>query len=397
MLRAKSGWNVLRVDHDRESQREVLGDPRGWHLVIDECAHTDPLTSERHDSGERIKVSGDYLSEASRSHRVVFASQAEEHLGVRTRSPDGYYDLAFIPSDAPEAEKLADFVDAFENDFTRGQLWSQNWGSDPSPTWVDVLYRDRYNKCLIWITGRTLYIIDIPDDSIRLAAMEHLCRRSIPKIWPEVISDLFRPQRVTALETAREQVIVRRRQEVAEIDDAIDAELEFYAPFTPLTELADDQLKDLVRKAFEDVFSCTVVDLDQGLAEHEAKRLDLLVQRRGWTAFVEVRARGNRGARVEDIERLCAHAKAMENDHGVPDSKLFIFNGLYWRGLESRRDADMFSGLIVEEAETEGVCLLSTARLLDSIQARRNDEMTDDSLVGALRVPGLFNPPFPTD
>ena len=391
MLRAKAGWNVTRAVHDETTDREALGDPRRWHLRIDECEFDAQGTEET--GIPPVPVAASYLYETTRCHSIMFASTNAPHLGVRTADPDGHQDLVFNPSGEPRAEMLEDFVDAFAADFTRGKLWSQNWGSATRPQRADVLFKDSYGQALAWIEAKALRIIEIRDHEKRVAAMEYLCRRSIPKIWPDVISDLFRPKRVVALEGERGRVIIQRRREVDEIEAAINAELEFFAPFMPLTELADDPLKDLVGEVFANVLGCEVTDLDQDVSQGEPKTLDLLLRRAGWTAFVEVRARGNRGARIDDIERLCAHAGAMEKEHGKPDSKVFVFNGLYWRGIESRSVSDVFASQVVEEAVSAGVSLLATPQLLNAIEALRNGETTDDAVVEALKMPGLYGAP----
>jgi hypothetical protein len=178
------------------------------------------------------------------------------------------------------------------------------------------------------------------------------------------------------------------------IDTAVDEELRFYAGYAPLTELSDDPLKLLVKGAFEEVFGCVVTDLDEEIAEGESKTLDLLIERSGWRAFVEVRASLRRGASKDDIEKMEEHYDAVVAKYAKPDAKVFVFNGMYRREPEKRTEKTLFSGDVVGEAQPGGVTLLSAFRLLQAIEARRNGEITDEEFIKALSIPGLFQPPW---
>lgn len=389
MLRKDSRWNVLRAMHGEKASGSVLGDPRKWHLVIDDCAHAQIAAAEAD-----ALVSDDYLREATRARGVVLCqSQHDEWWAV---APSGHHDFEANPTEAPEAIHLVDFFDEFGEAFVNRYLSSHSQRFEQKET---QLISNSYGRPLAVlqreiILPTRLILIDLADDAARLKAFEYLLYRTVPKLWPEVCSDQFRPRRVAELEHLREREIAGRRARVAEIDTAIDAELAYYAAYAPLTLLADDPLKALVARAFAEVFACEVIDLDEELEAGEPKTLDLLVRRPGWCGFVEVRARGTRAARVEDIDRLDNHVEAVEARHGPPDSKVFIFNGMYWRGPESRSDDILFSQQVVEEARTRAVALLSTSRLLQAIEVRRNGEMTDAQFIEPLGTPGVFQPPW---
>lgn len=371
-----------------------MGDPRQWHLVIDDCGHSQPPRAEDMAEGTAV-VSWKYVEEMKRARGIAVGAglpgsetMIPYHLDACRGSPRGACDLEFTQTTATAASHLLDFVDAFEGAFPREYLDFLSY--DPA---LQVLFRDHYGDPLVVIRDyhiQWLQTIDVPDAATRLKAYEHLCYRTVPKLWPEVYSDLFRPSKVEALEREREQIITELRRRVAVIDTAIDDELRFYAGYAPLTELSDDPLKLLVKRAFEQVFGCVVTDLDEEIAEGESKTLDLLIERSGWRAFVEVRASLNRGARREDIEKMEEHYDAVVAKYGKPDAKVFIFNGMYRREPERRTDKALFSGDVVGEARSSGVTLLSTTTLLQVIESRRNGEITDEEVTRALSIPGLF-------
>jgi len=49
---------------------------------------------------------------------------------------------------------------------------------------------------------------------------------------------------------------------------------------------------------------------------------------------------------------------------------------------------------VADEARGRGISLLSTQRLLEAIEAHRNAEVGTDDFIGALRNPGVFQPPW---
>lgn len=110
--------------------------------------------------------------------------------------------------------------------------------------------------------------------------------------------------------------------------------------------------------------------------------------------MVEVRGSSNRNAKVEDLEKLDDNYERAEERYGETDSKVLVFNGMYGRDAEERRRNPAFSQLIVDEAKIRDIGLLSAEELLRAIEAHRNDEMTVERFVEALRRPGVFQPPW---
>lgn len=390
MLRNDSRWNVLRAMHGEKASGSVLGDPRDWHLVIDDCAHAEIAAAEAD-----ALVSADFFSEMADARGIMFCSG--QHDEWRPSQPQGLHDFEANSTTATEAIHLVDFFDEFEKALVNHILSTHTYRFDnrTRPLIVNsykqplaILQKDA-------VLPERLILIDLADDQSRLKAFEHLLYRTVPKLWPEVYSDQFRPRRVVALEQLREKEVIQRRARVAEIDAAIDGELAYYAAYTPLTLLADEPLKALVARVFAEVFECEVVDLDEEVEEGKPKTVDLLARRAGWSGFLEVRSAGNRATRVNiDIEPLDDHAKTLTEKYGSPDSKVLAFNGLYRREPEQRTEDALFSQHVADEARGRGITLLSTQRLLEGIEAHRNGEVTTDEFITALRSPGVFRPPW---
>lgn len=399
-LNSDSRWNVLRALYGESPSRDVLGDPRRWHLIIDDAAHYDGA----HEGAPAV-ISDQYVNEAKAARMIKFATREGDGI-ASTVETTGHYDLEFSPTSEPEAACLEDFVHEFGQAFERVHLEIEGYrflqkmqalGGRKPRNPFRPLFVDYYSNPLIALgdfTPPVLYIIDMPDEATRVEAQKYLCNRTVPKLWPDVYSDVFRPRRVVILEREKERLIADRREALARMDEAIEAERRFFASFAPLTQLADDPLKRLVGQALEEVFHCEVTDLDETLDADESKTLDLFVKRGEWKCFVEVRSSGNRGAHKNEIESMDEHLPAMESKYGAANSKLFIFNGLYNRPPEARTDKAMFNQPVIEEAEMRGTTLLSTFQLLDAIEARRNNEITDDEFIEALKNAGVFQPPW---
>ena len=259
-----------------------------------------------------------------------------------------------------------------------------------------MLYLDAYDNptmCLWWHLIPWLVSINVADKSRRIDALEYLCYRTAPKLWPDLYADSFQPKRVTQLDEERGKVADELRRRLTELDEQIDAERAFYAPYFNLTVLGDDSLKRLVDQAFRQVFGLGVGDLDELVDEGERKTLDLRVELGPWSAFVEVRSSGNRNAKKTDVERLDDHYREAEARYGSTTSKVFLFNGMYWRPADERARHKTFDKPTVEGAEDRGVCLITAQQLLGCIEAYRTGELTLDAFIGALSQPGLFRLP----
>ena len=56
------------------------------------------------------------------------------------------------------------------------------------------------------------------------------------------------PEKVSALEAEKDELIARSRERVREINSEIDAEIDYYAPFSVLPKLRDGALRSLVAR-----------------------------------------------------------------------------------------------------------------------------------------------------
>lgn len=393
-LAADSRWNVAIGVH---GDRVLPGtpDPRHWQLVVDDCEKDGNEELRDEDSLEipHYSISGDYLEEAERAHGIRLC-RGEEHCGMGTDVPPGHKILEFNPTANEEVGHLIDFVDEFEGKFHRACLDCEPYQSEYES---EIIFHDSYDWPLMVIHEYNfpfLYSIDMVDKDARIDALFYLCQRTVPRLWPEVYGDLFRPRRVVKLEEERAKVIAKRREEEADIERKIQEELDFYAPYTNLPWIGRDELKNLVADAFNTVFGFAVKDLDAELGEGEPKTLDLIVEYGGWTAMLEVRGSSNRNARVDDLENLDDNYERAKEMYGETDSKLLVFNGMFGRDAEERRRTGTFSELVVREAKTREIGLLSAEELLRAIEAHRNGEMPVEGFVEALRKPGLFRPPW---
>jgi hypothetical protein len=387
-FRKSARWKVQRALFERPVSRDTLGDPRRWHLIVDEGKSYDGANEE----GAPANVSSDYVSEATRAHYIRLHDPPEpENDMFYVSSTSGHYDLEFNPCNEPGAEHLLDFVEKFRTVFGRFhfEVGVFPWTTPP----FSVLFKNHYGRALVVLTRLRplgLHIIGIPDEDARFEALAYLVDRTVPKLWPEAMSDQFRPRRVLELERELESLVASHRERSDALERRIQDERDFYAAHAGLTEVADHPLKHLVRKALEDVFSLRVIDLDEEIGEGDSKTLDLVAEYRGAKVFLEVKASGDRGARIDDLEDMDEHTPRVQERHGSPAGRAFVFNGRYRKEPKERTVDRLFSGDVVREAQKRGICLLATSRLLDAIEARRNEEVSDSRFFDALQKPGLF-------
>jgi len=223
-LKSDSRWNLVRVIHEKRKSgtESILGDPRNWDLVIDDCAHS-AIAAREADA----LVSDDYLSEATRARGLLFG--AGNHDSWFVSSPAGHHAFEANPTRADDAIHLVDFFDEFEATFVNQILRTNYVDSSRLPV---ALFENSYRHSLAVLDmsyrlSKRLILIDVADDETRQKAFEYLLYQPVPKLWPEIFSDQFRPRRVVELEDLREREVVDRRVRVQEIDASIDEELAF--------------------------------------------------------------------------------------------------------------------------------------------------------------------------
>lgn len=397
-LAADSRWNVAIGVHGEGVSPDVP-DPRDWQLVVDDCEkeENEELSAEELPEIPRHIISDDYLREAERAHGMRLCGE-EDHFSIWSEVPEGHRIVEFNP--APESEcvdHLIDFIDKFKDKFSRTCLGHYGTPQASHRRKCEPIFCDSYDCPVVEFHDHyfpLLCSIDMVDKDARIDALLYLCQVTVPRLWPEVYGDLFRPRRVVKLEAERAKVIAKRREEVADIERKIQEELAFYAPYANLPWVGHGELKGLVADAFNTVFGFAVKDLDAELEKGEPKTLDLIVEYGGWTAMLEVRGSSNRNARIQDLEKLDDNYERAKKVHGGADSKLLVFNGMFGQEAEERRRNPSFSQLVVDEAKIRGISLLSAEELLRAIEAHRNEEMPLEEFVEALRSPGVFQPPW---
>ena len=400
-LAADDRWSVAIGVHRsfgaRPPDATEPPDPRHWNLIVDDCKKDNPPLPAGLFTEGRLRlhwVKDGYLAECERAHGIRLCS-TDSHQGGRHRSPSGYKTLEFNATEDSRALHLADFIEAFGPSF--------------GPRVLDVdyddyftpLFTDGYRNPIIGLY-RSIYedddyerllAIDIDDANRRNEALKYLCYRTAPKLWPDIYSGSFQPKRVLALMVEKDKVIAERRRLEEEIEQQIQEEQSFYAPFVNLPYLGNDALKQLVQRVFQDVFGFEVEDLDEKLEGGEPKRLDLLMRFPSASALVEVRARGTRNAQIADIEQFVDNYAKSNESFGPAEIKIFVFNGMYWRPFQQRTANPAFSDDVVSEATIRSIGLISTFQLLDAIESFRNGELNAEQVISALSQPGLIHFP----
>ncbi len=362
-------------------------DPMHWNLILDGFGRGEERDLQ---SLGRAKiplhyVPAGYLEECERAHGIILCRG--KHYGWSFEAPRGHRTLEFNPTEDPRAIHLVDFVDEFETEFARGRLYTLLVTAGEH-----TLYRDVYGDPVVVLnesqTPDWLMLPDIKDPQRRTEAMEFLVTRTAPKLWGDVFSRHFRPRRVVELEQRRDELLVTLREQLKRLSEEIEREQTFYAPFVRLLYIGDEALKNLVARAFSEVFGALVDDLDSLIAEGEPKRLDLRIKLGAKAFCAEVRGSGNRNARVADLEKLDENLERMAA--GECNHKLLIFNGMYLRPDDQRFKSPPFAKDVVDEAETRGIGLLTTARLLEWIEAFSARELSTQGLLAELSRKGLI-------
>jgi len=397
-LAADPRWNVAIGMHG-EPVSPGTPDPRHWQLVLDDCgkSENEGLSDQELPEIPRYRVSEGYLEEAERAHGIRLCG-GTEHFWIWSNEPEGHRMVEFNPARNSQCvEHLIDFIEKFEDKFSHACLAHPGTPQASHRRRCEPIFCDSYGCPVLEFHNYhfpLLCSIDMVDKGTRIDALFYLCQVTVPRLWPKVYSDLFRPRRVVKLEEERARVIAKRREEVADIEQKIQEELDFYAPYTNLPWVGHDELKRVVGDVFSRVFGLAVKDLDAELKEGEPKTLDLIVECGGWSAMVEVRGSSNRNARIQDLEKLDDNYERAKRVYGESDSKLLVFNGMFGQEAEERRVNPTFSQLVVDEAKIRGIGLLSAEELLRAIESHRNEEMPVERFVEALRSPGLLQPPW---
>lgn len=393
-LAADPRWRVAFGTHDKSGVWEQPPDPTRWDLIVDDCGlNRGPKQSTEVPSDECLSGLGipkywiphDYTGQATRAKGIRLA-QGYDCWGIGLRNaPNQYRDVEFNIED-DQGKPLIDFLREFQQDFARRVVLSE--GSRARPFTDGVLFTNAYRYPLVAITRDAdrrdrLIIVNIADRERRVAALEYLCVRTAPKLWPSLYFGSFESAKVVQLSAEKERLTEVFEQRISTIDAEIAVEEEFYSRWIGMRFIGDEELKMLVSQALSDVFGCGVVDLDE---QYEgAKNADLLIEQESWSCLVEVSGSTNRNAGSGELDDFDKHAVQFTDAGGRFDSRLLIFNGRYGRTDDERAQTPTFSPAIVREAEKRAISLVDTGHLLRAIERIHTGKMSATDFVDLVK------------
>ena len=225
-----------------------------------------------------LKVNDHYLSETLCPQ--IHLSYGEECLGIVHGPVGGYRSFEALPG----SDRFQHVLDLFEE---RGGYLSVNLYVDRQsvpgikrypivPT--EILAENQYGQTIAALWEREpnapLFAMIPPrDEEAQPHVVRHLVSRTLPKLFPGAYLSEFVPERVRALEAEKDELIARSRERAREIDAAIDAELDYYAPFSVLPKLRNGALQSLAARALEE-FGYTATDLDEHKDEGRKETYD---------------------------------------------------------------------------------------------------------------------------
>jgi hypothetical protein len=386
-------WSVGIGVHDRVppnlADRVRKIDPRHWKLVVDDCDED----SSSLDELALLPVSfniidNSYLGECEKAHLVRFVTEHEHLTGkVRSYPNPGAKSLAFIPKQKKIATALSDFVENHRDEFTNSHLMS---GRSNSNFNFSPVFENEYSRPVV-LTSKTtpsdLFFLPIRDSATRDGVIYEFCERVAPRIWPNLYSDSFLPRRVIELMERKTSISMERRAIEQELENAIQAELSYIAPYINLIHMGGDELKDLVALTLRSVLMGEVTDLDKELANDEPKGLDLLTRWGSYSCFIEVRASATGNARRDDLTRFERNFTRSQARFGSVEGKVLIFNGMFAREDTDRNPGAAFSDDVADEAGRLGILLVTTSDLLALVGALRENSVSLEAVLESLHSP----------
>lgn len=397
-LAADPRWRVAYGTHKRSGEWEESPDPTGWDLIVDDCGwDRDPKRSTQIPSEEdlsrenipRYWIPQDYTGQATRAKGIRLTQGPECWRISLSNAPEQYRDVEFNIEDKG-GRPLIDFLREFLRDFEKRVVLrdgNNRWFGD------GVLFTNAYNEPLVAMMSDAnesdrLITINIPDRDRRVAALEYLCLRTAPKLWPSLYFGSFESARVSRLSVEKDRLTEEFEQRISTIDTEIAAEEEFYSSWVSIRFIGDEDLKLLVSQALADVFGFSVEDLDDKHAA--AKNADLLIEQDGWSCLVEVSGSTNRNAQYPELDDFDKHAEQFTEAGGGFDARLLVFNDRYARSDDERAQTPTFSNQLVTEAEKRGIALIDTLHLLRAIERIHTGEMSAADFVDQVKRGSLI-------
>jgi hypothetical protein len=260
-MAGKENWSVSVGLHANRPLEQALTsrlgqcpDPLVWNLIVDDChkANAPQDIAKLSDAGiPLIAIPAGYIEECERAHGIRLCSGDAHFSQWESMDAQGHKTLEFNPTDDPRSVHLADFVESFESDFESERL-EATFPYKPSDS--SLLYLDTYGDPVVVLEDASvppwLLLINVDDRATRANALEFLASRTAPKLWGDIFSDHLVPRIVKQLAEQRDRIILDSRQEIERLEQLIQAEQRYFAPYVNLLHIGDHALKDLVAKTF---------------------------------------------------------------------------------------------------------------------------------------------------
>ena len=366
--------------------------PTEWDLIVHLYCKVSTI-----DFGEdvELEVNDHYLSEALCPQ--IHLSYGEECLEIVHEPVGGYRSFEALPG----SDRFQHVLDLFEE---LGGHLSVNLYADRRTVYgskrypivpTEILAKNQYGQTIAALWEREPYaplfaMIPPRDVEAQPHVVSHLVSRTLPKLFPGAYLSEFVPERVRALEDEKDEIIARSRERTREIDAAIDAELDYYVPFSVLPKLRNGALRSLAARTLGE-FGYTVTDLDEHKDEghKETYDSDLMLEADAAKGYCETKSSGNRNCSIKDLEDCARNVEKARELYGQEDHVLLVYNGQIDIAPEKR--GPTFSGDVIREAVQQGIALTTGADLLRALESVRSGSLTPEEIRSRLRIPGLVD------
>lgn len=394
---------VVAASYERglESRASAdLGDPRQYRVVVLDMETTgsgfevsfSPLTSIAGSYGlspDEIAaiasyptVSSDYLQEL-RALGAIFIDMVH---GPSIPEVSGYRYPHFSDSyQTPDLSTTADPAGILFEPFIA------DYGTDIGRRSISIsdmeyssLVEDQHGNSVAGIAGNTITVAGINDLERRSLAIRDLVTRIAFGAFPEVLAGDVQSDRVSAITAGLAESRARYLTERGDLESELAEEQAFLARFGPLVLSMDEALKSVVMKALREI-GLAALDLDE--ATTGPKTLDIHVS--GQSINIETRGRTTRNANVRDVGVIVGHADELEGGEYSGANTVFVLNGQLGVPVGDREPS--FNPTVVQEAESQGVTLMTGSDFLDAVSNIRSGEYSTPLFLADLRRPGRFS------
>jgi hypothetical protein len=339
------------------------------------------------------RATSDQRSPPTSSRRSLFRT---EHVGDELEIPDD------LPAELEELVKreLRPLINPREDRLRIAPTRLAAGGSSNGNYLPLLLDLDRYALAALYRPpGRSVEYLFLPENISDIAPwLLYMFKR-----WAEALPDVFpsqpewtsNPMWMTAEELSalsnvaerradEERVVAEQRALVAVAEASLETTRESVdASERQLLTAGDTPLVDIVHQTLE-MFGFEVTNVDDGLAEGQAKKEDLRVADGGWLAICEVKGY-SKGGKLVDLQKLNGFATLYAVETGsAPSAMWFVVNQFRGTDPSSRpqllQGADEYlqvfahqGGLAIDTRDLFRIrkALASNARREDECQASR--------------------------